>query len=194
MNLSQAKKQTLHLTVINGVVRAMGLIMRVLLSRMAGAEVMGVMELAQSVHMVAIAPVTSGLPAAVTRLTAKASQAEKMLPLQAGLWLTKRISLFWIPLLWLLSPLIARFTGDTRVLPSLWFTVPCVLVLGYSACVNGYCYGQDKSTIPAISELIEQIIRVFLTLLSVYLFRFLTVGWMAALPAASTLHCCWYCP
>lgn len=187
MNLSQAKKQTLQLTVINGVVRALGLLMRVLLSRIAGAEVMGVMELAQSVHMIAIAPVTSGLPAAITRLTAKASKQEKPLPLQAGLWLTRRISVILIPLLWLLSPIIAQWTGDARVLPSLWFTAPCVLVLGYSACINGYCYGLNRSNVPAVSELIEQIIRVCLTLTLIRVFRFLTVGWMAALPAASTL-------
>lgn len=191
MTLSEAKKQTLLLTLINGVVRALGLMMRVMLSRVAGAEVMGVMELAQSVHMVAIAPVTSGLPAAVTRLTAKAKESEKQLPLQAGFWITRWVSFLLVPLLWLLSPLIAHWMGDTRVLPSLWFTAPCVLVLGYSACCNGYCYGVEKSLIPAASELLEQVVRVGGTLAACMALHHLTAGWLAAVPAAAMLIAEW---
>lgn len=59
-----AKKQTVFLTGVNAVVRALGLLMRVMLSRLLGAEIMGIAELAQGVHMLAITPLTSGLPLA----------------------------------------------------------------------------------------------------------------------------------
>ena len=48
-----AKKQTVFLTGVNAVVRALGLLMRVMLSRLLGAEIMGIAELAQGVHMLA---------------------------------------------------------------------------------------------------------------------------------------------
>ena len=51
-----AKKQTVFLTGVNAVVRALGLLMRVMLSRLLGAEIMGIAELAQGVHMLAITP------------------------------------------------------------------------------------------------------------------------------------------
>ena len=60
-----AAKQTLKITAVNGVVRALGMLLRILLSRLLGAEIMGIAELSQSVHMLAITPLTSGLPLAV---------------------------------------------------------------------------------------------------------------------------------
>ena len=59
MKAAGAKKQTLFLTGVNALVRAMGLLLRVLLSRFMGAEIMGIAELAQGVHMLAITPLTS---------------------------------------------------------------------------------------------------------------------------------------
>lgn len=187
MKRSSAKKQTLFLTIINGVVRALGLLMRVVLSRRLGAEIMGIMELAQSVHMLAITPLTSGLPAAVSRLTARASKDKRMHVLASGLHLVRLCSLVLIPLLWLLSGHIARLMGDIRVLPSLWFTAPCILILGYSAVCNGFCYGSDLSLIPAISELIEQLSRFLITVLLIHVLHGLTAAWAAAIPTAATM-------
>lgn len=186
MKGKSAKTQVLFLTTINGVVRGLGLLMRVVLSRILGAEVMGIMELSQSIHMVAITPLTSGLPTAISRMTARARPAQRALPLRAGLHLVRRTSLGLIPLLWLLSPVLARLTGDVRTLPSLLFSAPCILVLGYSAAYNGYCYGTDASHLPAMSELIEQVGRFVLTLLLVAALRHLTAAWMAALTMIAT--------
>ena len=187
MKLAGAKKQTLFLTAVNAVVRSLGLMMRIWMSRLVGAEVMGIMELAQSVHMTAIAPLTSGLPVAITRLTAKARSENKDHALASGLFLVRKLAFFLAPILWLTSPVIARWTGDSRVLPSLWFTAPCVLILGYSATYNGYCYGLEKSHLPALSELIEQIVRFALTILLLYQLRFLTPAWQAAIPVSATM-------
>lgn len=187
MKLTGAKKQTAFLTAVNAVVRALGLIMRIWMSRLVGAEVMGVMELAQSVHMTAIAPLTSGLPVAVTRLTAKAHNEEKDRALASGLFLVRRLSLILVPVLWLLSPVVARCMGDIRVLPSLWFTAPCILILGYSAAYNGYCYGLENSYLPAFSELIEQVVRFALTIFLLSRLRFLTPAWQAAIPVSATM-------
>lgn len=187
MKLNGARKQTLFLTVVNGIVRAVGLLMRVLLSRMLGAEIMGIMELAQSVHMVAITPLTSGLPAAITRLTVKVDKKHQFLPLFSGLWIARLLSAVLIPLLWFFSKPIANLVGDARVLPSLWFTAPCILILGYSAAYNGFCYGADRALLPSVSELIEQLSRFAFTFALLYLCRHLTAAWMAAIPVASTM-------
>ena len=187
MKLAGAKKQTFFLTGINGVVRALGLMMRVMLSRRLGAEIMGIMELAQSVHMVAITPLTSGLPAAVSRLTARAQGNQKADALYSGLRLVRICSAVLIPFLWLLSAPISLLMGDVRVLPSLWFTAPCILILGYSAVYNGYCYGNNMSTLPAMSELIEQITRFLITFLLLHTLHGLTSAWAAAIPTAATM-------
>ena len=55
MKISSAKWQTILLTAVNTVVRTLGFLMRIWTSRVLGAEGMGIMELAQSIHMVATA-------------------------------------------------------------------------------------------------------------------------------------------
>lgn len=187
MKLAGAKKQTIFLTAVNTLVRAIGLLMRMILSRFLGAELMGIAELAQSIHMIAITPLTSGLPVAVSRLTAKAEKKEQFYPLAAALYLTRVASLLLIPGLLIFSPMIARGMLDMRVLPSLWFTAPCILVLGYSASCNGYCYGTGQSFLPAVSELIEQCGRLLFTVGFIFLFRRLTAPWLAAVPVAATM-------
>lgn len=182
-----AKSQTIFLTAVNALVRALGLCLRVLLSRSLGAEIMGIAELAQSVHMLFITPLTSGLPLAVSRITAKEKQANREKPLLAGIWLVRLCSALLIPALALLSPLLARLMGDPRVLPSLWFSAPCILILGYSAVYNGYCYGMERSRIPALSELIEQAARFIVCLALISLLPGLTAPWMAAVPVFATM-------
>lgn len=187
MKISSAKWQTILLTAVNTVVRTLGFLMRIWTSRVLGAEGMGIMELAQSIHMVAIAPLTSGLPAAISRLTAKAGREHQEYALESGLWLTRRVSFLLIPALWIFSPLLAKIAGDIRVLPSLWFTAPCILILGYSASFNGYCYGLEKSAWPALSELIEQLVRLGLSIILISLLRHLTLPWLASIPVAATM-------
>ncbi len=181
------RKQTIVLTGLNGMIRAMGFLLRVLLSRQLGAEAMGVVELASGVHMLAITPLTSGLPMAVSRLTAKEKEQKKTMPLYAGLRLIRMVSLFLIPVFILVSPIAARLTGDIRVLPSLFFTAPCILILGFSGVYNGYCYGIGRSYLPAVSELTEQGLRLFFTLCLLPLLARLTTPWLAAVPVASTM-------
>lgn len=183
----EAKKQTLLITGLNGLIRAMGFLLRVVLARLLGAEMMGIAELASGVHMLAITPLTSGLPMAISRLTAKEAANKAHLPLLAGQRLVRVASGVLIPVFLLLSPTIARLMGDMRVLPSLWCTAPCVLILGYSGIYNGYCYGTRRSWIPAVSELTEQTLRLVFTLLLVHCLKHLTAGWLAAVPVASTM-------
>ena len=176
-----AKKQTVFLTGVNAVVRALGLLMRVMLSRLLGAEIMGIAELAQGVHMLAITPLTSGLPLAISRMTARAPKDEKQKPL------VRVASAALIPALLLFSPLLARWMGDVRVLPSLWFSAPCILILGYSAAFNGYCYGMERSLEPAMSELIEQAARLILSFFLLTWLSRLTAAWLAAVPVVATM-------
>ena len=110
MRIAGAKKQTFLLTGVNAIVRALGLGLRVWTSRLLGAETMGIIELSQSVHMIAIAPLTSGVPAAMTRLSAKNDQPEEVLI--SGLQLVKRISMILVPLFFVCSPAISALLGE----------------------------------------------------------------------------------
>ena len=120
-------RQTAVLTCANAITRGAGFVLRVVLSRMLGAQAMGVMTLSHSAHMLFITPVTAGLPLAVSRITARHADARA---LRAGRSLALRASAVLIPLWLLLAPLMAYALGDLRVLPSLWVFTPCLAVLG----------------------------------------------------------------
>lgn len=187
MTRQNLKLQTVVLTSANMVVRIMGFVMRILFSRYMGAEAVGVMELANSAHMLAITPSTAGLPLAASRLTAKAPENRKLLPLAAGRWLVNRLSCFLIPLFLLMIPWLAELMGDSRASLSLLFSVPCIWILGQSAVINGYCYGIGNALPPALSELIEQAIRFLICLVLLNRLTYASTEVLAAVPAFATM-------
>lgn len=177
-------RQTAVLSGANTVVRALGFGMRIWLSRAMGAEAIGIMELASSAHMLWIAPVTSGIPLAVAR-EAAAGHGEDAL--RAGRRLAFRISMVLLPVLLLLSPVIARVLGDARTLPALLLYLPCLPVLGFSAAFNGYCYGAGDTAPPAASELLEQFARFAVCASVLLLIPGMTAAWTAAVMPLATL-------
>lgn len=92
-----------------------------------------------------------------------------------------------MPLMLLFSPQLARLTGDVRVLPSLWCSAPCILILGYSAVYNGYLYGVERSLLPAWSELVEQLLRLTICVGLLLALPHLAAPWAAAVPVFSTM-------
>jgi len=177
-------KQTALLSGANTAVRALGFVMRVWLSRVMGAEAMGVMELASSAHMLWIAPVTSGIPMAVSR---EAAAGHGEAALAAGRRLALRISLAMLPILLFAMPWIARFLGDGRTLPALLMYLPCLPILGLSAAYNGYCYGAGNTAPPSVSELAEQLVRFSVCVAVLRGVTGMTAAWTAAVPPFATL-------
>lgn len=183
MKKQSVRKQAAILTCFNALTRALGFLLRVVLSRLMGAEAVGVMELSHSAHMLSITPVTAGLPLAVSRMTAR---DKSDLPLRAGRQLVWKISLCLLPVWLLLAPVIAYLLHDLRVLPSLLLFTPCIPILGLSAIYNGYCYGSGNVYPPALSEIVEQILRFSLSALLLTALPRLTIAGRAAVPALAT--------
>ena len=183
MKKQSVRTQAFILTCANALTRGLGFILRIVLSRLMGAEALGVMELSHSAHLLSITPVTAGLPMAVSRITARDRDDRA---LRAGIKIALRISLMMMPVWLLISPLTARFLRDARVLPSLILFTPCILILGLSAVLNGYCYGQGNTLPPALSEMLEQILRFGLSAAILLSFPALSIAARAAVPALAT--------
>jgi len=181
----QSLKRQAALIALSGVlVKALGFGMRLWVSRSLGAEALGIMELASGVHALALAPAASGLPGAVSRMTAKAKNEEqRQRVLYAAKQLARRMALMIGPLFLLLSPWIARLLGDERTLPSLLCCAPCVLFVGLSCVYDGACLGVGWAMPPVISELGEQCVRLLSLFFLFSLIPALAPAWRAALPA-----------
>ena len=179
--MASLKKQALVLTLANAYTRGLGFIFRLITARLMGAEAMGVMELSSSAVMLAITPVTAGLPTAMSRLTAQRN-ADPAAILKAGLSWVTRLSRWMIPAFLLLSPAIAWILGDFRTLPSLWTGIPCIILLGVCAVYSGWFYGQNDAATPALNECVEQTVRCLLALALLFSFARYNVALTAALP------------
>ena len=161
--MASLKKQALMLTVANAYTRALGFVLRLVTARLMGAQALGVMEMASSAVMLAITPVTAGVPTAMSRLTAQ-TDANAHAVLHAGLSLIKRLSAWLTPLMLLLSPAIAWCLGDMHTLPAMLVCLPCIPLLGLCAVYSGWYYGRDDAGTPALNECVEQTIRCALAI------------------------------
>ena len=180
-------KKTLFLSGSHFVVRVIGFAMRIWLSRELGAQAMGLVELAQNAQMLLITPVVSGLPAAVSRMSAKSQPARQVRVLRCALALSLLVSVPLMAGAFFLREPLALWLGDVRTLPALLIYLPCVPVLGASCALNGYFYGTGRPVPPALSEMLEQVVRFLLCLRLVKMLRGWPVMLRSAIPAAAAL-------
>lgn len=187
MAQSKLIRQTLFLSCSHFAVRAVGFVMRIWLSRELGAQAMGLVELAQSAQMLLITPVVSGLPAAVSRMCAQRKGREQTRVLTNGVLLSLSVSLPVMALAFILREPLALWLGDLRTLPALIVYLPCIPVLGVSCAFNGYYYGTGRPVPPALSELLEQVVRFLLCIRLVSLMRAFPLTLRSAIPALASL-------
>ena len=187
MNARTLVRQTMFLSASHFIVRVIGFFNRIWLSRALGAQAMGLVELTHSAQMLLITPVVSGLPAAVSRMCAKSQPARQVRVLRCGISLALLTGVPVAVLAFAFRTHLALWLGDLRTLPALLIYLPCIPVLGVSCALNGYYYGKGKPVPPALSELLEQLVRLFLCIRLVFALR----GWptmlRAAIPAAASL-------
>lgn len=187
MNACTLVRQTMFLSASHFIVRVIGFFNRIWLSRALGAQAMGLVELTHSAQMLLITPVVSGLPAAVSRMCAKSQPARQVRVLRCGISLALLTGVPVAVLAFVFKTHLALWLGDLRTMPALLIYLPCIPILGISCALNGYYYGKGKPVPPALSELLEQLVRLFLCIRLVFALR----GWptmlRAAIPAAASL-------
>ena len=180
-------QKTLFLSASHFAVRSVGFLLRLWLSRELGAQTMGLVELAQSAQMLLITPVVTGLPVAVSRMCAKTEGARRVRVVRCTLLLALPVSLLIAALAFLFREPLCLWLGDVQTLPALLCFLPCIPILGASCVLNGYYYGIGQPVPPAVSELLEQIVRALLCVRLVYGLRGWPTLFHAAIPAVATL-------
>lgn len=148
--------------------RIIGFFYRIFLSHTIGAQGMGIYQLIFPVFTLGIAFCGAGIQTAVSKYTAEAEGAGQcpQVYLYAGLLLSVSLSVLCAFLVYTGSDLIAVSVLDEprcgMLLRIIAFSLPLAAV---HSCINGYYYGLQKTFVPSVSQLLEQVCRVF----SVYL-------------------------
>lgn len=157
-------KGALLLTVLGAVSQVLGFGYRVALSRLAGAQVMGLYQLVMPVYSVLLSLTAVGLTAAVSNLTSQYLALGNTRGAHQTLNTCLRIFfLLLIPLgavVIIASDAISvTFLGDARTQLGLILLVPCVALTGVENFHKHVFYGAGLIRPPAVVDLLEQLIR-----------------------------------
>ncbi|MBR5565730.1 MAG: polysaccharide biosynthesis protein [Roseburia sp.] len=156
---------TLLLTATGVLTRFIGFFYKIFLSREIGAEALGIYQLIFPIAGICFSLTSAGIQTALSRYISKAfgmnQSADAKSYLQIGLFISVTLSLLIGTLLFTNADFIANIClGEPRcasLLKIISFSyVPCSV----HACLNGYFYAKKKTAIPAVSQLIEQFVRV----------------------------------
>lgn len=155
---------TVLLTAVGLFSQGMGLLYRIALSRLLGAEGMGLYQLLMPLYSVLLSLSAVGLTAAVSTLTAHLhargdeGAVRTLLRRALGLFLLAAVPL-GAAVICLSDPISVYLLGDARTRLGLVLLAPCVLLTGVENLHKHCFYGLEQVGAPALSETLEQLIR-----------------------------------
>lgn len=158
------------ITVFSVLTRVLGFLFRIFLSRVVGAEALGIYQVAFSVFMVLLTVVSSGLPLVISRMSAKyLAEGEKK---KDGALAT--ISLFYSLILSIILCLIvlvfrnifSKLFTDSRCIQILIVLLPSLIFSSVYSSVRGSLWGRGNYFALCVTELYEQVVRIILCILA----------------------------
>ena len=155
---------TMVLTLTSIVNQLLGFVYRIFLSRLIGAEVMGLYQLIMPVFSVILSLTASGLTVAVSNLSSQYHALGDQRAIRQVLrrCLTAFAAAFALCALVVATcydPISVYLLGDARTQLGLLLLLPCILLTGVENLHKHYFYGTGNVRPPAVVELCEQIIR-----------------------------------
>lgn len=163
-------KGTFYLTAAGVLSRIAGFFYKIFLSRAIGAEEIGLFHLCMPVFAFCMAASSGGIQTVVSRFTAEyharneRQKARQMLVCALALSLV--LSLLCTGLLWRGAGHVAvLFLAEPRCQPLLRLIALSLPFAATHACVAGYFMGKKQVTVPALSQLVEQFLRIGAVLL-----------------------------
>lgn len=179
MSLSEktlsAGKGALFLTALSAISQVLGFFYRVVLSRLVGAEVMGLYQLIMPVSSVIMSLTAVGLTSAVSNLTSQHLALGNRKA--ADQTVSACLKIFFLLLLPVGAVVIlgsdaisVYLLGDARTRLGLVLLIPCVALMGVENCHKHFFYGSGVVRPPAVVELLEQFVRTFAVILLLALF------------------------
>ena len=165
MNKSNLIKGTIVLTIAGLLTRVIGFFYRIFLSNAMGAELLGIYQLIFPVYGTCFTIYASGLQTSISRMVAahagKGNYKNVSRILKVGVLISFSLALILSILVYLNAGELARnFLKEPRTESSLRILSYVFPFCGITACINGYYYGLRKTTVPATTQLLEQIVRV----------------------------------
>lgn len=157
-------RSTLLLTGVGLVAQLLAFFYRVCLSRLVGAETMGLYQLIMPVYSIFLSIAVTGLTVAISSLTANYHALGQRSAVRRLLYLGLRgLVLLWLPLAMAVvlfsAPIAELLLGDGRTRLGLVLLLPVLLLTGVENLTKHHFYGMGEMRLPAAVELGEQFVR-----------------------------------
>ena len=144
--------------------RFLGFIFRIYLSRELGAELLGVYQVAFSVFMVLIVLISSGIPLAVSKSTAKyrvqGDSGSQSSIVASALVVGLGIAIFVCGIILLFSSSLSSLFSDSRCIYILITLLPAVIASAVYSAFRGALWGAQDYFNVSLAELVEQVVRI----------------------------------
>lgn len=160
---------TLILTLATTIIRIVGMIFRIYLANVLGAEGIGLYQLILSFYFLMVTLATSGIRTAVSRLISEQLALKNYLNAKNVLYQGIILSLVTGISSGLLMFYFANSVGenilkDKRTVLALLYLAPSLPLIAVSSCYKGYFFAVGRVLKPAIVQVTEQIFRIVVIL------------------------------
>lgn len=180
MNKSSFIYGTFILISSNLIVRLISFSYDVTLSRMIGAEGIGIFHMVMPLLMMFLIITTGGIPTAVSKLVSEQDSINNTYGNRKVFKISFLITLFiTIILIFLVfinagyfSKRIYKTNENTRYI---YLLIPPILFISFTCLIRGYFYGKKKILISSISEVIEHVSRFILVMILIYYLKPLSI-------------------
>ncbi|MBQ6846350.1 MAG: oligosaccharide flippase family protein [Oscillospiraceae bacterium] len=191
MKLNKISKKSVFrslaaIAVSNTLLQLMGFLYRIFLSRVAGAEGLGVYHLIMPLNSVLMSVTVTGLTVAVSRLSAARAGVGDFRGAKSVVSLSQKIFaatvIFLAVLFYINSDIVSvKILGDDRTAKSLPLLFVCLFLTGIENIYKNYFYGVNRVTPQITSELSEQVVRALSVAALLFYFGTADAGNSAAL-------------
>ncbi len=153
------------LTVTGFISRFIGFFYRIFMSRLFGSEGMGIYQLISPVLALSFSLTVAGMQTAISKYVAGETLSKdyrsSATHLCTGFIISMVVSILCAGGIYFYADEIAvYFLMEKRTAPLLRIIALSVPMATIHSCINGYFYGIRKTTVPALCQLAEQLIRV----------------------------------
>ena len=157
------------MVIVSFVVQTIDFTYNVMLSKLLGAEAMGLFQMIMSILMVFLIFSIFGIPTAVSKLVAEQNSKRNHYAIKnilgVALSLTLLISIFLSFFILLFGETISfKMFKTNDMLAPIYLLIPAIFLISTTAILSSYYYGLKMIIIPSISQIIEHLARFIIVL------------------------------
>lgn len=160
-------KSTIILIVGGMITKILGMLIKIVLTRTIGSEGIGLYSLVLPTFNLFIGLCNLGIPTAITKLISERKRSSKKIILPTTFWILI-YNVFLIIILIIISPILSNYllhnNNTYYPLMAIGITLPFIAI---SSIIKGYFFGKEKVFPCTISNIIEQLVRLVLTMFAI---------------------------